>query len=51
MMTRIIVQDKSGKLALMTGAPGGQPVDFGDKCREACERLMDATPDENMLAS
>jgi hypothetical protein len=49
MMTKILINDTSGKSAMLTGS-SGTPIDFGSRCREMVEHLLRATPPQNMLA-
>lgn len=39
MFTLVLVNDTTGKLALMTGGDANNPVDFGDDIRQKAEAL------------
>ena len=49
MMLDILVNDTSGKTAMMTGNTG-PPLDFGQKVKDAVKALEDACPNDAVMA-
>lgn len=43
--TKILVNDTTGKLALMTGADPSNPLDFGDEVKRRAEEVEKALPE------
>jgi hypothetical protein len=46
-MVDMMVNDTSGKTAMITGGPG---VDFGKRMKDAGKALQDACPEEHVTA-
>jgi hypothetical protein len=49
MMVDMMVNDTSGRTAMMTGNRG-PPVDFGQKVKDAVKALREACPEEHFMA-
>lgn len=49
MMLQLLVEDKSGKTAMLTGQ-SGPPLDFGPKVKEAVENQMKTVPSNYFMA-
>jgi len=49
MMLDLLVNDTSGKTAMMTGN-AGPPIDFGQKVKDAVKALENACPEDAIMA-
>ncbi|PQE15909.1 hypothetical protein CJF31_00008501 [Rutstroemia sp. NJR-2017a BVV2] len=49
MMVQMIVNDTSGRMAIMTGS-SGPPMDYGESVKQAVADLDKAIPDEHKMA-
>ncbi|KAJ8066468.1 hypothetical protein OCU04_005528 [Sclerotinia nivalis] len=49
MMLKMIVNDTSGRMAVMTGS-SGPPIDYGDNVKQAVKNLEAVVPKEHLLA-
>ena len=47
--TQMLVNDKTGKLSLMTGEQPGKELDFGDEVRKAADGLNDGVDGDAIL--